>query len=184
MDVLAPYRVRPVEVPETLRRSDVGAAAWWRLLDDGVVRPLWGDVALAADLAETPERRSVAIAELVPARGVVGRGSAVWLHTGRFPPRRVDVLVATRTRRADPHPLRTTAESTFSDEDVVQVGSVRATTVQRTGLDLRGTSRSARRCGCWIPCLPPGSTRHWLSRSSTDSQAIAASWARGRSFSG
>ncbi|WP_028046301.1 hypothetical protein [Cellulomonas sp. URHE0023] len=136
MDVLAPYRARTVELPETLRRADVGAAAWWRLLDDGVVRSLWGDVAIAADLEETPARRSGAIAELVPARGVVGRRSAVWLHTGQCPPRRIDVLVPTRTRRADPHPLRVTAESTFAADDVIQVGSVRATTVQRTGLDI------------------------------------------------
>ena len=136
MDVLAPYRSRTVELPETFRRADVGAAAWWSLLDEGVARPLWGEVAIVTDLAETPARRSVAISELVPARGVVGRQSAVWLHTGRCPPRRIEVLVATRTRRADPHPLRTTAESTFADEDVIDVGSVRATTVQRTGLDL------------------------------------------------
>lgn len=136
MDVLAPYRSRPLVLPETFRRSDVGAAAWWRLLDDGVIRPLWGEVAIAADLDETPERRSVAIAELVPARGVVGRQTAVWLHTGRFAPRRVDVLVASRARRAEPDPLRTTAEATFEAGDVVQVGAVRATTVQRTGLDI------------------------------------------------
>ena len=44
MDVLASYRVRPVVLPETLTRSDVGAAAWWSLLNDGVIRPLWGEV--------------------------------------------------------------------------------------------------------------------------------------------
>ncbi|WP_426592075.1 hypothetical protein ACPPVS_09740 [Cellulomonas sp. McL0617] len=136
MDVLAPYRSRPLILPETLRRSDVGAAAWWRYLDDGVLRPLWGDVAIAADLEETPARRSLALAPLVPARGVVGRGSAVWLHTGLFPPRRLDVLVASRSRRADPHPLRLTAEATFGPDDVEPVGLVRATTVQRTGIDV------------------------------------------------
>ena len=136
MDVLAPYRSRPVALPETLRRTDVGAAAWWGLRADGVVRPLWGEVAMAADLTETPQRRAAAIADLVPARAVVGGHSAVWLHTGRFPPRRVDVLVPARGRRADPHPLRVTAEATFGPDDVQQLGAVRATTIQRTGIDL------------------------------------------------
>ena len=136
MDVLAPYRSRPVALPETLRRTDVGAAAWWGLRADGVVRLLWGEVAMAADLTETPQRRAAAIADLVPARGVVGGHSAVWLHTGRFPPRRVDVLVPARGRRADPHPLRVTAEATFGPDDVQQLGAVRATTIQRTGIDL------------------------------------------------
>ncbi|WP_028048440.1 hypothetical protein [Cellulomonas sp. URHD0024] len=136
MDLLAPYRPHTVVLPETMRRSDVGAAAWWWLHDVGVVRPLWGDVAIASDLEETAARRSRAIADLVPSRGVVGRQSAVWLHTGQFAPRRVDVLVATRSRRAEPHPLRSTAESTWGADDVVQVGSIRATTVQRTGVDI------------------------------------------------
>lgn len=136
MDVLAAYRVRPLVLPELVRPADVGAAGWWRMLDDGVIRPLWGDVAIAADLDETAARRAAAIAWLVPARGVVGRQSAVWLHTGEFAPRRVDVLVATRARRADPHPLRATAESTFGAHDLVEVGPVRATTVQRTGVDV------------------------------------------------
>lgn len=136
MDVLAPYRPRPVALPETVRLTDVGTATWWGLLADDVVRPLWGDVALAADLPETPARRAVAIADLVPARAVVGRQSAVWLHTGRFPPRRVDVLVPARARRADPHPLRVTAEATFEPGDVLRFGPVRATTVQRTGIDI------------------------------------------------
>ena len=133
---LEPYRVHPLVLPDTVRREDLGAAAWWALLHDGVVRRLWGDVAIAADLVDTPALRAVGLASLVPARGVVGRQSAVWLHTGQFSPRRVDVLVTAGGRRADPHPLRTTAESGFGPGDIVRLGEVRATTVQRTGVDV------------------------------------------------
>jgi hypothetical protein len=114
----------------------VVAAAWFGLLRDGVVRLVWGDVAIAADLADTPELRAVALASLVPARGVVGRRAAAWVHTGSFPPARVDVLVRTGGRRTDPHPGRIAAEATLPPHDVARLGTVRVTTVQRTGADL------------------------------------------------
>jgi hypothetical protein len=133
------YRSRPAVLPPTVHRDDVGAAAWFALLRDGVVRRVWGDLAIAADLQDTPELRAVALAPLVPARGVVGRRTAAWIHTGRFPPVRVDVLVPTGGRRTDPHPERASAEATLGPYDVVHLGALRATTVQRTGTDLART---------------------------------------------
>ncbi len=126
-------------LPRTVRRDEVGAAAWFGLLRDGVVRLVWGDLAVAADLADGPEVRALAVAGLVPDRGVVGRRTAAWVHTGRFPPTRVDVLVRTGGRRTDPHPARVAAEASLAAQDVVHVGRVRVTTVQRTGADLART---------------------------------------------
>ncbi|KQY44099.1 hypothetical protein [Cellulomonas sp. Root137] len=130
------FRPVPPVLPRTLSRADVGAAAWFGLLRDGVVRIVWGEVAIAADLADTPELRAVALAPLVPARGVVGRRAAAWVHTGSFSPVRVDVLVRTGGRRTDPHPERLAAEADLPPHDVVRVGRLRVTTVQRTGTDL------------------------------------------------
>ena len=126
-------------LPRTVHRDDVGAAAWFGLRRDGVVRLVWGDIAIPADLQDTPELRAVALAPLVPARGIVGRRTAAWVHTGRFPPVRVDVLVPTGGRRTDPHPERAAAEADLTPHDVVRLGGVRATTVQRTGTDLART---------------------------------------------
>ena len=130
------FRTTVPVLPRTVSRDDVGAAAWFGLLRDGVVRVVWGDVAIAADLPDTPELRAVALAPLVPARGVIGRRTAAWVHTGRYPPVRVEVLVRTGERRTDPHPARVAAEATLSPSDVVRVGTHRATSVQRTGVDI------------------------------------------------
>ncbi|MEZ0449620.1 hypothetical protein [Cellulomonas sp. ICMP 17802] len=130
------YRPRELVLPRTVQRAEIGAAAWFGLLRDGVVRVVWGDVAIAADLVDTPELRAHALAPLVPARGVLGRRTAAWVHTGCFPPDRVEVLVRTGGRRTDPHPARIAAEATLAGHDVVRVGGLRATSVRRTGLDV------------------------------------------------
>ncbi len=133
---LAVYAPPSTVLPSLVRRADVGAATWHALVRDQVVRPLWGDVGVAADLDDTPSLRAAALADLVPRRGVVGRCSAAWVHTGGRPPSRVDVLVAARAHRADPDPRRTSAEATLAAEDVVRIGPLRVTTVQRTGTDV------------------------------------------------
>ncbi|WP_456788258.1 hypothetical protein [Cellulomonas sp. P5_C5] len=130
------FRTTVPALPRTVTRDDVGAAAWFGLLRDGVVRVVWGDVAIAADLPDTPELRAAALAPLVPARGVIGRRTAAWVHTGRYPPVRVEVLVRTGERRTDPHPARVAAEANLLPTDVVRVGEHRATSVQRTGIDI------------------------------------------------
>lgn len=130
------YRPRDLLLPATVRRDDVGPAAWFGLLRDGVVRIVWGEVAIAADLADTPDLRAAALAPLVPARGVLGRRTAAWVHTGWAPPTRVEVLVPTGGRRTDPHPERIAAEAVLAPSDVVRVGGLRATSVLRTGIDV------------------------------------------------
>ena len=130
------YRATTPVLPRTVSRDDVGAAAWFGLVHDGVVRVVWGEVAIAADLVDTPELRALAVAALVPARGVLGRRTAAWVHTGLHPPDRVEVLVRAGGRRTDPHPARIAAEAVLSPVDVVRVGGLRVTSVQRTGIDV------------------------------------------------
>ena len=110
--------------------------AYQALLRDHVTRRVRGNLTIPADMRATPELRAVALAPLVPARGVVGRQAAVWIHTGSHAPTRVAVLVGPRVRRPDPHPERTTHECELSEEDVVLLEGVRVTSVQRTGLDV------------------------------------------------
>ena len=128
--------VRPRPVPELLRASELGFIVWQTLLRDGILRPVWGDVAIPADRAETAEIRATSAQPLVPVRAVVGRAAAVWVHTGGQRPTRIDVLVAPRARRPDPDPGRVTHECALPDRDVVVVGPLRVTTVERTAVDV------------------------------------------------
>lgn len=123
-------------LPLEILPSDVGGLTYRALVRDGVTRPVWGDLTVPSDVPVGPRLRAAAFRGLVPARAVVGRRSAVWVHTGEHSPRRVDVLVPPRSRRPDPHPCRTTYECALPARDVVDLGGVRVTTVQRTGLDV------------------------------------------------
>ncbi|MGN8245493.1 hypothetical protein ACTHAM_002616 [Cellulomonas soli] len=130
-----------VHLPErspstTIDAADVGAATWHALHRDGVVRTVWGELAIARDTPETPQVRAQALARLVPERGAVARGSAAWVHTGIGAPTRIDVLVPARARRPDPHPWRVACEADLADGDVTVLGAVRVTSVQRTGVDV------------------------------------------------
>jgi hypothetical protein len=122
--------------PATVHRDDVGAAAWYALQRDGVVRALSGDVAIRADLAESPELRAAALERLVPRRAVVGRRTAAWVHLGGAPPERVELVFEPGRRRTDPDPLRLAVEAHVGPDEVMRLGPVRVTTVHRTGLDL------------------------------------------------
>jgi hypothetical protein len=111
----------------------LGPVTYQALLLDRVTRRVRGDLTVPADLMTTAELRAAA---LVPDRCVVGRQAAVWVHTGSHEPLCIEVLVGPRGRRPDPHPGRTTHECELPEADVVLLGSVRVTSVQRTGLDL------------------------------------------------
>ncbi|MBO3087232.1 hypothetical protein [Cellulomonas dongxiuzhuiae] len=126
----------PSPGPVVLRRGDVPAWAWTGLHLDGVLAPLWGDVARVRGTPEDPAVRACAFAPLVPQRGAVGQLAAAWVHAGGTPPRRVTVLVRSGARRPDPHPDRTTAEADLVDEDLQTLGGVLVTTVTRTAVDV------------------------------------------------
>ncbi|MBD8058712.1 hypothetical protein IC607_07010 [Cellulomonas sp. JH27-2] len=133
---LARFRPPPPAVPAVVRRDGVPASAWHGQLRDGALRVVWGDVAAPAGLRLTPEVRVRAIADLVPDRAVIGRSTALWVHTGRHRPDRVEVLVHRRTRPVAPNPHRVCAEADLPDADLSWVAGLRVTTVQRTGVDL------------------------------------------------
>jgi hypothetical protein len=114
----------------------LGPVTFQALLRDRVTRRVRGELTIPADLSATPELRMAALRSLVPARCVVGRQAALWVHTGWYEPSRIAVLVGPRVRRPDPHPGRTTHECELLDADVVALGGARVTSVQRTGLDI------------------------------------------------
>ncbi|QTE28035.1 hypothetical protein [Pengzhenrongella sicca] len=126
----------PATIPEVLAVPDLGPIAWQALLRDGVTRRVWGEVAIPADRAETPAVRGAATRPLVPPRAVVGRAAAAWVHAGGPAPDRIDVLVRPSGRRPDPHPQRCPHECVLPADDVVGVGPVRVTTVERTAVDI------------------------------------------------
>ncbi len=106
------------------------------MLRDGALAPLWGDAAFVGASEPTAADRARALAPLVPARGVVARQSAVWVHTGSHAPRRADVAIPLGARRPAAHPERTVTEATLDPSGIVLLGGVRVTSVQRTGIDV------------------------------------------------
>lgn len=128
--------LRPRAVPDLLRAPELGPIVWQALIRDGILRHVWGEVAIPADLPETPDVRATAAWPLVPPRGVVGRAAAVWVHAGGPRPARIDVLVPARARRPDPHPQRVPHECALPAADVVGVGPLRVTTIERTAVDV------------------------------------------------
>lgn len=133
---LAWLRPPPLVVPDVLSAPDVGPVAWQALLRDRVTRLVFGEVAIAADRPESPAVRATAALPLVPPRGVIGRAAAVWVHAGGPRPERIDVMVAANGRRPDPHPLRVPHECALPECDVVGVGPLRVTSVERTAVDV------------------------------------------------
>jgi len=133
------HRLRPLPVPpppRVVHRDDVPSWVWTGLHLDGVLVPLWRDVARVVGAPDDAVTRAAAFAALVPPRAAVGRLAAVWVHVGGEPPSRVAVLVRSGARRLDPHPDRSTAEADLRDADVEQIGGVGVTTVARTGIDV------------------------------------------------
>jgi hypothetical protein len=130
--------LRPVAAPapEGVRPSDLGPLGFQVLLHDGVLRPVWGDLAAPAARPAGPALRAAAVRALVPPRAVLGRAGAVWVHTDGPVPDRFDVLVEPRVRRPSPHPARVPHECPLPPDDVVRLGDVRVTTVVRTALDV------------------------------------------------
>jgi hypothetical protein len=126
----------PLDPSTVVRLEDVGPIGWQVLLRDGALEHVWGEIAVPADRPSSRVERAIALAPHVPARAVVGRMAAAWVHTGRTPPTTLDLLVEPGRRRLSPDPARRTRECPLPETDIDTVSGVRVTSVQRTGLDL------------------------------------------------
>lgn len=116
--------------------ADVGGpAALQALIRDGVAIPFWGGTALPADVPATPALRAQALANGLPHDVVLGRQSAVWVHTGSHRPRVVAVLVHPGRHRGL-GPRLAVHEATVDPRDVTVVGGVAVTSVLRTAIDV------------------------------------------------
>ena len=159
-NALLRYRAATVEVRPLVRRSDLSAAEWTGMLLDRARVPIWDGVAVCSGHELTPALRLAALSDLVPQRGVVGRAAAAWVHAGGPRPTKVDVLVPPGVRRPDPHPLRRAAEGPLPDEDVLDLGPGRVTTVQRTGLDVARYAAPGDAVRLLVGLLPLGLDPH------------------------
>ncbi len=135
VDVLHHLRHRAGPPPVLLRATEVPADTWAGLLADGCYRRLTGCCALRADVVENADHRAQALPGPLPARSVVGRRSAAWVHLGGEPPPRLDLLVPPG-RRVDPAPDRRCSEARLAAHDVEVLGGRPLTTPTRTLLDL------------------------------------------------
>jgi len=153
---LLAYRPAPVAASPLVRRADVGPLTWTGMHLDGLLEPLWGDVAVLTGVTVTAELRLAALAPLVPVRGVVGRATAAWVHAGGAAPAKVDVLVRPHARRTDPHLSRRACEAPLPVHEVLVLGGRRVTTVQRTGLDVARFVAGAEARGLVVRLLACG----------------------------
>lgn len=159
-NALLRYRATSVEVRPLVRRSELSAAEWTGMLLDRARLPIWDGVAICTGHEVTPELRLAALSTLVPQRGVVGRAAAAWVHAGGPRPTKVDVVVPPGVRRPDPHPLRRAAEGPLPDEDVLDLGPGRVTTVQRTGVDVARFAAPGDAVRLLVGLLPLGFDPH------------------------
>ena len=159
-NALLRYRATTVEVDPLVRRCELSAAEWTGMLLDRARLPIWDGVAVLMGHEVTPRLRLAALSDLVPQRGVVGRAAAAWVHAGGPRPTSVDVLVPPGVRRPDPHPLRRAAEGPLPAEDVLDLGTGRVTTVQRTGLDVARFAAPGDAVRLLVGLLPLGFDPH------------------------
>jgi hypothetical protein len=126
--------------PRVLRPVDVGAAAGFKaLVTQGYLEEIWTDRAVASDVPVTPAIRADALAgSLSPAarRCVVGRASAVWIHTGAHRPRRAALLVPPGVRIPAPDVGYVAHETRLNPDEWVTIGPLRVTDVCRTAADV------------------------------------------------
>ena len=137
-DAATPSALLPLEphLDRLVVRQQVGPLAWAGMLREGTLVELWDATARRADVPVTAVDRARAVAHLLPRRGVVGRTSAVWVHTGGPAPSRIDVLIQVGVRRPAPHPQRRAAETTLRPDDVEELAGVPVTTLVRTAVDV------------------------------------------------
>jgi hypothetical protein len=108
---------------------------------DGLVVELWPGTLRALDLAHGAAGRSGAVTDLVPSGAVLAYQAAVWVHTGRHRPERLDVVLTGGRHRSTPD-VRMHAER-LPPLDVVRIGGRAVTSPGRTAVDIARRSRAS-----------------------------------------
>jgi hypothetical protein len=90
------------------------------------------------DEPDLPSLRAAAVAPRLPAPLIVERGSAAWVHGAvPLPPSVVECCVPHDERvAARTDPTRTVREVVITDAEIVEVGGIRCTSIERTAFDL------------------------------------------------
>lgn len=145
LDWLAPRAPEPIR---DLPSDDPEART---LLREGLLVEVWPGIAYARDLHLRPADRAQVISVHVPGGTVVARCSAVWIHTGRFRPDRLEVLAAGARRRSTPRVV--VHSEPVGPTDAVRIGPVDVTTRERTALDVARWEPDEGRAMAWIAAL-------------------------------
>ena len=130
-----------VQAPFTPAALGASPLAWATLLRDGDIVEIRPGFAVTPGTPVTAGLRALALAHLVPTGAVVGRASAVWVHTGRGDRPRVCVLYAPGGHRPrDPARLEA-CQATVRPWEIVSVAaggdrSLPVTTLTRTAMDV------------------------------------------------
>lgn len=124
-------------LPRTLRPATVGGeVAYSSLRAAGHLVELTPGVAVLAGTAVTRTDRLAALGPRIPPRTVVGRLSAVWVHTGRGAPGELSVLYAPGTHRPPGRPDLRTHQATLAPADVEGLPGLHVTSPLRTAVDV------------------------------------------------
>lgn len=117
--------------------SDVGGfAAWQSLCLDGRLTPVRDHYAVLASTPTTRAHRARTLCALVQTRTVVGRQSALWVHTGQAISTQVHLLYEPTQHRPKPQPGAQTHQTMLTPQDILEIDGVHVTGATRTAVDL------------------------------------------------
>lgn len=127
----------PAPLPTLVTPEAVGGlVAFQVLVADGHLDVVHGDAAVAAGAPVTPRLRLLALARRAPARTVVGRSSAAWVHLGGVPDGALCVLYSPERHRPAPRPALASHQAVLRTDEVMTLGSAAVTTPPRTAADV------------------------------------------------
>lgn len=117
--------------------SDVGGfAAWQSLCLDGRLTPVRDHYAVLAQTTITRAHRARTLRTLVQTRTVVGRQSALWVHTGEAISTQIYLLYEPDQHRPKPQPGVQTHQTRLTPQDITEIDGLHVTSAARTAVDL------------------------------------------------